>query len=206
MLCYQQFSSWIGLTSGLTVALPRPWTMPTAFRWERGRARYLRDAEKLLSAGDGRDIPNSIQVGILLAEMVRLSQSRITNDGEHMKNADNSAAAFVDIQELLARVENDRELLCDLLTIFKQEFPTHLKSLEQAVARKDAADTASVSHTLKGMLANLSVTRAAASVARLEQLARAGETAALSDAFAAFAQDVQGLLPVMESYMAEVRS
>jgi two-component system sensor histidine kinase/response regulator len=163
------------------------------------------DAEKLLNAGDGRDVPNSIQVGILLAEMVRLTQSRITNDGEHMKNADNSAA-FVDIQELLARVENDRELLCDLLTIFKQEFPTNLKSLKQAVARKDAADTARVSHTLKGMLANLSVTKAAASAARLEQLARAGETAALPDAFAAFAQDVHGLLPVMESYMAEVRS
>src|ERR1700676_5182037 len=119
------------------------------------------EPEKLLSARMDGYVSKPIQVGILLAEMVRLTQSRITNDGEHMKNADNSAA-FVAIQELLARVENDRELLCDLLTIFKQEFPTHLKSLEQAVAREDTAETASVSHTLKGMLANLSVTKAAA--------------------------------------------
>src|ERR1700732_1767243 len=95
--------------------------------------------------------------GILRAEMDRLTQSAIMND-EHMKNADNSAAATVNIQELLLRVENDRELLCDLLTIFKREFPPHLRSLEEAVTRKDAAETASVSHTLKGMLANLSVT------------------------------------------------
>ena len=143
--------------------------------------------------------------GILRAEMDRLTQSAIMNDGEHVKNADNSAAATVNIQELLLRVENDRELLCDLLTIFKQEFPPHLRSLEGAVTRKDAAETASVSHTLKGMLANLSVTKAAASAARLEQLARAGETTAFPEAFAAFAQDVHGLLPVMESYMQEVR-
>jgi two-component system, sensor histidine kinase and response regulator len=124
-----------------------------------------------------------------------------------MNNApDSSAAAGVNLQELLARVENDRQLLCDLLTIFKEQFPGHLTLLEQAVARKDAAETASLSHTLKGMLANLSVTKAAASAARLEQLARAGETASLQAAFATLAQDVRGLLPVMESYMAEARS
>jgi two-component system, sensor histidine kinase and response regulator len=123
-----------------------------------------------------------------------------------LNNPANPSALNINLQELLARVENDRELLCDLLTIFKDEFPGHLKSLEQAVARKDAAATASISHTLKGMLANLSVTKASASAARLEHLARAGETASFQDAFAVFAQDVCGLLPAMESYMLEVRS
>ena len=122
-----------------------------------------------------------------------------------MNNRRDSSAPIVNIQELLARVENDRDLLCDLLTIFKEEFPGYLKSLESAVDRRDAAETASVSHTLKGMLANLSVSKAAASAARLEQLARAGETALFQDAFAAFAQDVHGLIPVMESYMADGR-
>jgi HPt (histidine-containing phosphotransfer) domain-containing protein len=112
----------------------------------------------------------------------------------------------INLQELLARVENDRDLLCDLLTIFKHEFPSHLKALENAVARKDPAETASVSHTLKGMLANLSVTKAAASAARLEQIARAGETASFEEAFAVLVQDVHGLLPAMERYMAEARS
>jgi HPt (histidine-containing phosphotransfer) domain-containing protein len=123
-----------------------------------------------------------------------------------MNNRRDSSAPIVNIQELLARVENDRDLLCDLLKIFKEEFPGYLKSLESAVHRRDAAETASVSHTLKGMLANLSVSKAAASAARLEQLARAGEIASLPDAFAALAQDVHGLLPVMEKYMVEARS
>jgi HPt (histidine-containing phosphotransfer) domain-containing protein len=124
-----------------------------------------------------------------------------------MNNSANpSAAASVNMAELLARVDNDRELLCDLLAIFKDEFPGYLKSLEGAIARKDAAETASISHTLKGMLLNLAVSKAAASAATLEQLARAGETASLRNAFATFDQDVRGLLPEMESYMAEARS
>jgi HPt (histidine-containing phosphotransfer) domain-containing protein len=127
-------------------------------------------------------------------------------EGECMNNSADSSAPAINLPELLSRVENDRELLCDLLTIFKDEFPCHLKSLEDAVACRDAAETASVSHTLKGMLANLSVTKAAASAARLEQLARRGETASFQEAFNVLAQDVHGLLPVMESYLAEARS
>jgi HPt (histidine-containing phosphotransfer) domain-containing protein len=114
--------------------------------------------------------------------------------------------ASVNLAELLARVENDRELLCDLLSIFKDEFPGHIKSLEDAMDRKDAAKIASVSHTLKGMLSNLAVSKAASSAARLEHLARAGETASFRQAFASFQQDVHGLLPEMESYMVEART
>jgi hypothetical protein len=55
------------------------------------------------------------------------------------------------------------------------------------------------------MLLNLAVSKAAASAANLEQRARAGDTASLRGALAAFKQDVRGLLPEMESYMAEAR-
>ena len=123
-----------------------------------------------------------------------------------MNNSDRTPeTASVNLGELLARVDNDRELLCDLLSIFKREFPDQLTSLQTAVAGNDAALAARVSHTLKGMLANLAVTRAAASASRLERLARAGENSSLGDALAAFEKDVQGLLPEMESYMAEAR-
>jgi len=40
----------------------------------------------------------------------------------------------VDLLELLARVDNDRELLRDLVTIFKEDFPRHLLALQDAVA------------------------------------------------------------------------
>jgi len=132
--------------------------------------------------------------------------TKINHEDSNMNNSDRTPeTASVNLGELLARVDNDRELLCDLLSIFKREFPDQLTSLQTAVAGNDAVQAARVSHTLKGMLANLAVTKAAASASRLEGLARAGENSSLGDALAAFEKDVQGLLPEMESYMAEAR-
>ncbi len=53
--------------------------------------------------------------------------------------------ASFNVAELLARVDNDRERLLDLLSMFKEAFPGYVKSLEKALVRKDAAEIASVS-------------------------------------------------------------
>ena len=121
------------------------------------------------------------------------------------KSQNISQGSSVNLPELLSRLDNDRELLHDLLTIFKDDFPGHLQALQEAVARQDMKQTAVVSHTLKGMLSNLAVTRAAAAAAQLEQFAHDGANASLQQALAAFEQEVQGLLPEMETYMAEVQ-
>ena len=164
------------------------------------------DAEKFLGAGMDGYVSKPIDVGILRAEIDRLTQSKIANERENMKNRVNPpAVATVNLPELLARVDNDRELLCDLISIFKEEFPGHLKSIRDAVARSDSTEVINVSHTLKGMLSNLAVSKAAAAAARLEQLGRGGETVSLPDALAAFEREVQGLLPEMETYMVEAR-
>jgi len=43
-----------------------------------------------------------------------------------------------DHAELLARVDNDRELLHELPRIFKEEYPRHLQALREAVDSGDA--------------------------------------------------------------------
>jgi len=115
-----------------------------------------------------------------------------------------SQGSSIDFPELLSRVDNDRELLLDLFAIFKEEFPRHLQGLRDAVSQEDMKQTATVSHMLKGMLSNLAVTRAAKGAGHLEELAHSGEKASLPGALAAFELEVQGLLPEMEAYTAEV--
>jgi HPt (histidine-containing phosphotransfer) domain-containing protein len=112
----------------------------------------------------------------------------------------------IDFPELLSRVDNDRELLLDLMAIFKEEFPRHVRELTEVIAARDLKKMTVVSHTLKGMLANLAVTRAASAAAKLEQLGRNNATGPeIADALHAFQREVQGLLSEMEAYMTEVQ-
>jgi len=106
--------------------------------------------------------------------------------------------------ELLARVDNDRELLHDLLRIFKEEFPRQLQVLHEAVGSGDGHRVAAAAHTMKGMLANLAASQSAASAERLEQLGRSREESDFRDALAAFERDAARLLPHLDACMAEV--
>jgi HPt (histidine-containing phosphotransfer) domain-containing protein len=103
----------------------------------------------------------------------------------------------------LARVENDRELMRDLLLIFKEEFPPHLQALRQAVDSLDGARVAAEAHTLKGMLSNLAASPAAGAAARLEQLGRSREVSEFREAYAAFEDIGKDLLLQLDACMVE---
>src|SRR5437879_7639187 len=77
--------------------------------------------------------------------------------------------AIIDLAELLARVENDRGLMRELLLIFKDEFPGHLQALRDAVDSMDGDRVTAEAHTLKGMLYNVAASYGAAAAVWLEQ-------------------------------------
>ena len=76
---------------------------------------------------------------------------------ENVKSA--SQAQKIDMAELLLRVDNDLELLRDLFSIFQDDFPRHLQALRRAVSISDLHQVKVASHTMKGTLANLAVSR-----------------------------------------------
>jgi two-component system, sensor histidine kinase and response regulator len=117
--------------------------------------------------------------------------------------SERSSQAAVNLPELLVRLDDDRELLCELIEIFKGDFPRLLQELRQSVARKDLTKVESVSHALKGMLSGLSVTRAAAIAARLEQMGRDGKTSELAQSLALLEHEVTDLLPELDGYAIE---
>ncbi len=115
------------------------------------------------------------------------------------------ATPKLNLDELLVRVDGDRELLRELLSLFKQKFPNSFEDLQQAMAHGDIAQVAVLSHTLKGVLLNLAAAEAADSASRLEQLAHHGDRAALKAAFATLEHDIEALLPEIDRYMAKAQ-
>jgi len=122
-----------------------------------------------------------------------------------IEQRDRSSEVAVNLSELLVRVDNDLDLLCELIGIFKEEFPRLLQALQQSVAREDAKQVEVTSHALKGMLSGLSVTRAAAIAARLEQMGREGKTSGLTEALALFESEVADLLPELDACAEEAK-
>ena len=111
---------------------------------------------------------------------------------------DQSAELTLNVSELLSRVDNDQELLRELLQLFKDECPRRMQSLEEAVSGQQMKVVETTSHSLKGMLANLSATRAASAASRLEVLSRAGKLFELKGALADLQSEVAALRPELE--------
>ena len=120
------------------------------------------------------------------------------------QTGDHSSRGSVNVSALLTRVENDHELLCELIDIFKKDLPCLLQSLQKSVAREDMKNVEATSHALKGMLSGLSVTQAAATASRLEQMGREGRTSELAGTLTLLESELADLLPELDAYASEV--
>jgi HPt (histidine-containing phosphotransfer) domain-containing protein len=117
---------------------------------------------------------------------------------------DRSPDLSVDLPDLLRRVESDRELLCELLRLFKEEFPCLLQALQEAVVRGDMKRVEVTAHTIKGMLANVSFARAVASAACLQRMGQQCVTQGLPEELARLKQEASLALAELEAFCTEM--
>jgi len=113
-----------------------------------------------------------------------------------------SIEQYVNMPELLARVDNDSELLTELFALFQEDSPKLRDALDNAVRAGDLRQAEKTAHALKGMLANLSMKHGATLAANLEAAARAGDEGEIQRAMAAFNADETGLLAAVGRFMA----
>ena len=110
----------------------------------------------------------------------------------------------VNLPDLLTRVEDDHELLRELLRIFKEEFPCLLQSLQEAVVHGDMKRVEVKAHTIRGMLANVSFARAAASAACLERMGQQCVAQGLPKELASLEQEASLALAELETFCTEM--
>ena len=112
-------------------------------------------------------------------------------------------SSSINLAELLNRVDNDRELLVELFSIFKTEFPTHVQFLSEAISRVETKRVETESHILKGMLLNLSASRAAAIASELENMARENKIDDVKLVFTELQREAKALLLRMDECLVE---
>lgn len=121
------------------------------------------------------------------------------------KGEPSGSSTIWDRPDMLNRVDNDRELLHEILAMFREDFPPALAELGSAVQSVDVKQSAALSHKLKGMLSNVGAVAAATAASELESLASAKNASSLVDAFTALEHESNTLLRELDAYLAEVR-
>ena len=121
--------------------------------------------------------------------------------GLKMKS-NNQLEEFVNMPELLDRVESDQELLAELFALFREDLPGSCEALRTAVALGDLQEIERAAHRLKGMLANLSAKQAAAVAAEIESTARASNADRVPELMSALDSQISALSVALDSYMA----
>lgn len=101
--------------------------------------------------------------------------------GEEL-HADDIRETF-DFDELLRRCMGKRDVAARLIDRFRCRLESDLQQLEESIMQRDAGQTATLAHALKGAAANLSAKALRREAARLEQLARADEWDGLDECF-----------------------
>jgi HPt (histidine-containing phosphotransfer) domain-containing protein len=110
---------------------------------------------------------------------------------------------LLNMPDLLARIDDDRELLQELFQLFRVEFPRLQVELQEALATKNMQQTVKTAHMLKGMLANLSFECAATAAETLEHMAVMEDQPGTERALVDFNSKVLSLLPSLNAYLAK---
>jgi HPt (histidine-containing phosphotransfer) domain-containing protein len=110
------------------------------------------------------------------------------------------------VRELLERLEGDQDFLRELLQMFRADSQTTLMKAREALAQEDLTEVSRAAHTLKGMLKNLSMNAAAEIAAGLETAARNGARAEAEALFERLDRSLSGIMPEVETHLAEVRA
>ncbi|GEM_PF-1298753 len=141
---------------------------------------FVQDRERALAAGMDDYLTKPIQLPLLGQVMQEwIGRQHAVALDEAVTSPEQTVAALENVavfahDELLERVEGDRELAATLLEILVEGLEDALAGLQQAAAERDLAELGRLAHGLKGAALNGGAARLAEVARRIETAAQAG--------------------------------
>jgi CheY-like chemotaxis protein len=131
------------------------------------------DRERCLAAGMDGYTSKPIRIRDLEQAIAQLI-SPINSASVSVPEA-KQADGVIDHAALLAGVDGDRRLLCELVRLFLADCPQGLAKIKNAIRCGDAGALGRAAHTLKGSVGNFATRNAFAAAQRLEIMGRDGD-------------------------------
>lgn len=100
---------------------------------------------------------------------------------------------ILDLNELLERVQDDKELLVELLDIFVEDFQEKDKQLAAAIEQKNYDQIKSIAHSLKGASGNISAKALREVCIKIEEMGKANDLTGAADVVADMGKEFEAL-------------
>ncbi len=150
------------------------------------------DRERCLAAGMDEYLTKPLDSRKLCAMVERLADGRSAPDTDR-----EPAAAFELSDQVLARVEGDRELLAEISRLFVDDAPVHLERIRDALDTGDTDSLRRASHALKGAAANFEAAAVVEGARSLEEMGRQGDLSGGEVAWAALRLETDRLIETL---------
>jgi PAS domain S-box-containing protein len=150
------------------------------------------DKEKCLASGMDDYLPKPVEPNVLIQKIkewlfTNQSTEEQLQQTVQVEQPSLEAANYEDIEVVwdkngaLKRVMGKEKLLLRLITLFIEDTPNKISSLEQAVKDSNIAEVKLIAHTVKGLAGNINAEQLRASSEKLEKFARDENTAPFNE-------------------------
>jgi len=154
------------------------------------------DRERCLAAG----MDSYLSKPVRPAELVEAVEAIAPPARASRPSGPPSVGEVFDVDGLLARVDGDRKLMQELITIFRADAPGLMRRIKRAAARQDNAALGQAAHGLKGALMAIGATQAQRTAAELEATARGQDHALAAPLIAALSSEMSRLDQTLKTH------
>ncbi len=109
------------------------------------------------------------------------------------------------MQELIERLDGDHEFLRELLMMFREDVRLNLQRSRSALDARDLGSLSRTAHTMKGMLKNLAMGKAAETAGALEKCASENQIEPSRGLLEKLEEELAEILAEVEAQLAEVK-
>ena len=109
---------------------------------------------------------------------------------------------IIDVEELMERVQDDKDLVLELFDIFLDDYGKRRAALGEAVQTDNYEEMGSVAHSLKGAAGNISAKPLRVIMAEIENKSKVGDMSGMTDLLEAMDRE----FTVLKQRMDELRN
>jgi HPt (histidine-containing phosphotransfer) domain-containing protein len=159
------------------------------------------DRERCLEAGMDAYVSKPVE-----AEELARVIGEVVADSAKSASLPDGANSAIDMPALMARLRGDTALLKELAELFLAEQVKIQASIDDAVARRDAAALQYAAHALKGAVGNFMAKDAFQAAQQLEELGRDGDLSDVDQVRARVAEAVEQLKSALAAALIKVKT